>query len=47
VLHKHQYLIVYNEKNYFQNDVATTPLQSHFQQVIERAPLDHDGEENN
>ncbi|KAA0724026.1 hypothetical protein E1301_Tti019927 [Triplophysa tibetana] len=31
----------------YKNDVGTTPLESHFQQVIERAPLDHDGEENN
>lgn len=27
--------------------MGTTPLESHFQQVIERAPLDLDGEDNN
>ncbi|XP_026118826.1 uncharacterized protein LOC113098063 [Carassius auratus] len=31
----------------YKNDVGTTALESHFQQVIERAPLDLDGEDNN
>ena len=32
---------------FFQCDVTATPIQNHFQQKIDRAPLDHDGEENN